>query len=133
MHKEPERNPRKVLGKGLSALLPQRQAPTPEQPPTPAATAATPAKPVLPENFEEFQKFRWTKSSLAKSSRATFSTTTKSVSFRNRSVYMECCSRLLSIATRKTVPDYRWGETLAGGTTGRLGRDSGAGADGGPG
>ncbi len=54
MHKEPERNPRKVLGKGLSALLPQRQAPTTEQPPTPAATAAPPAKPVLPENFEEF-------------------------------------------------------------------------------
>jgi ParB family chromosome partitioning protein len=54
MHKEPERNPRKVLGKGLSALLPQRQAPTTEQPPTPSAAAPQPAKPVLPENFEEF-------------------------------------------------------------------------------
>jgi ParB family chromosome partitioning protein len=49
MHKEPERNPRKVLGKGLSALLPQRSAPTAEtQTPQPAA------KPPLPENFEEF-------------------------------------------------------------------------------
>jgi ParB family chromosome partitioning protein len=50
MHKEPERNPRKVLGKGLSALLPTRSAPITEtllQPATP--------KPVLPENFEEFQ------------------------------------------------------------------------------
>jgi ParB family chromosome partitioning protein len=49
MNKEPERNPRKVLGKGLSALLPPRTAPTPEpQIPQP------PAKHVLPENFEEF-------------------------------------------------------------------------------
>lgn len=52
MLKEPERNPRKVLGKGLSALLPTRSAPTPEshipQQQTPAP------KPVLPENFEEF-------------------------------------------------------------------------------
>lgn len=59
MHKEPERNPRKVLGKGLSALLPPRHAPTTEQPNHPqttaaAAAAAAPAKPVLPENFEEF-------------------------------------------------------------------------------
>ena len=58
MHKEPERNPRKVLGKGLSALLPQRQAPTTEilqpTPPTAAGAALAPAKPVLPENFEEF-------------------------------------------------------------------------------
>jgi ParB family chromosome partitioning protein len=54
MQKEPERNPRKVLGKGLSALLPQRHAPTPE-PPTPSPSAgAAPAKQVLPENFEEF-------------------------------------------------------------------------------
>jgi ParB family chromosome partitioning protein len=49
MHKEPERNPRKVLGKGLSALLPTRSAPTPEPQPEPA-----PAKPSLPDNFEEF-------------------------------------------------------------------------------
>ena len=57
MHKEPERNPRKVLGKGLSALLPSRPAPTTEHqtPPAPAGAAPAPAKPVLPENFEEFQ------------------------------------------------------------------------------
>jgi ParB family chromosome partitioning protein len=55
MQKEPERNPRKVLGKGLSALLPQRHAPTPEPPtPSPSAAAAAPAKHALPENFEEF-------------------------------------------------------------------------------
>lgn len=50
-----ERNPRKALGKGLSALLPSR-APTA----TPAAIAVaprpqTPEKPPLPEHFEEFQ------------------------------------------------------------------------------
>jgi ParB family transcriptional regulator, chromosome partitioning protein len=50
MPNEPERNPRKVLGKGLSALLPTRSAPTPESQIAPAA-----AKPPLPENFEEFQ------------------------------------------------------------------------------
>jgi ParB family chromosome partitioning protein len=50
MSKEPERNPRKVLGKGLSALLPTRTAPTPEPQIPPTAP-----KPVLPENFEEFQ------------------------------------------------------------------------------
>jgi ParB family chromosome partitioning protein len=50
MHKEPERNPRKVLGKGLSALLPMRSAPIPEPPIAPTA-----AKPALPDNFEEFQ------------------------------------------------------------------------------
>jgi len=51
MHKEPERNPRKVLGKGLSALLPTRSAPTPE--PQPQQTPPAP-KQALPENFEEF-------------------------------------------------------------------------------
>lgn len=51
MNKELERNPRKVLGKGLSALLPQRGvAPAPEAPP-PAPVTKQP----LPENFEEFQ------------------------------------------------------------------------------
>ncbi len=60
MHKEPERNPRRVLGKGLSALLPQRSTvslpPTSEPPqPAPTAPAPAPARPVLPENFEEFQ------------------------------------------------------------------------------
>jgi ParB family chromosome partitioning protein len=49
MHKEPERNPRKVLGKGLSALLPTRSAPTPEAP-----IQASAAKPALPDHFEEF-------------------------------------------------------------------------------
>ena len=49
MHKEPERNPRKVLGKGLSALLPTRSAPTPD---LQISTAA--AKPALPDHFEEF-------------------------------------------------------------------------------
>ena len=50
-----ERNPRKALGKGLSALLPSR-APTA----APAAVAVaprpqTPEKSPLPEHFEEFQ------------------------------------------------------------------------------
>jgi ParB family chromosome partitioning protein len=49
MNKEPDRNPRKVLGKGLSALLPTRPAPISEPQIQQAA-----AKPVLPENFEEF-------------------------------------------------------------------------------
>jgi len=49
MHKEPERNPRKVLGKGLSALLPTRSAPTPDP-----QIQASAAKPALPDNFEEF-------------------------------------------------------------------------------
>jgi ParB family chromosome partitioning protein len=49
MLKEPERNPRKVLGKGLSALLPTRSAPTPDTQISPAA-----AKPALPDQFEEF-------------------------------------------------------------------------------
>ena len=51
MHKEPERNPRKVLGKGLSALLPTRSAPTPDPQPQHAQPAT---KQALPENFEEF-------------------------------------------------------------------------------
>jgi ParB family chromosome partitioning protein len=51
MHKEPERNPRKVLGKGLSALLPTRSAPTPEHQVAPPQAAV---KQALPENFEEF-------------------------------------------------------------------------------
>jgi ParB family chromosome partitioning protein len=49
MNREPDRNPRKVLGKGLSALLPNRGA-------MPAAAVASSAPEVpLPENFEEFQ------------------------------------------------------------------------------
>src|SRR5208283_3826978 len=45
------RNPRKVLGKGLSALLPPRSAPVPD-PQTQEQPAAP--KQALPENFEEF-------------------------------------------------------------------------------
>ena len=57
MTKKPDRNHRKALGKGLSALLPSRVAST-------AALAITPEdlplqtelnKPALPENFEDFQ------------------------------------------------------------------------------
>lgn len=44
MNKEPDRNPRKALGKGLSALLPTRGAA-----PTPVA------EPELPDKFEAFQ------------------------------------------------------------------------------
>ncbi len=58
MRKEPDRNPRKALGKGLSALLPSRQstgvAPAPviaEPPSEPAPQIADP----FPENFEEFR------------------------------------------------------------------------------
>ncbi len=52
MSKEPDRNPRRALGKGLSALLPSRDSRSdyrviPASPP-PAA------KPALPEHFEEF-------------------------------------------------------------------------------
>jgi ParB family chromosome partitioning protein len=50
MNKEPDRNPRKVLGKGLSALLPNRNASTAAAVATPAPEATT-----LPANFEEFQ------------------------------------------------------------------------------
>lgn len=59
MNREPDRNPRKVLGKGLSALLPPRApAVFPESVRAEAAAAAAPApalNPPLPENFEEFQ------------------------------------------------------------------------------
>ncbi|HEY6991324.1 MAG TPA: ParB/RepB/Spo0J family partition protein [Bryobacteraceae bacterium] len=49
MNREPDRNQRKVLGKGLSALLPSRGA-------TATAVAAPPPPETsLPENFEEFQ------------------------------------------------------------------------------
>lgn len=53
MHKEPDRNPRKALGKGLSALLPGRgPANVLEQGP---AAKAAPTRAALPEHFEEFQ------------------------------------------------------------------------------
>ena len=50
MNREPDRNPRKVLGKGLSALLPNRNVTAT------VAAVATPAPEIpLPGNFEEFQ------------------------------------------------------------------------------
>lgn len=61
MNRELDRNPRKALGKGLSALLPPRTlavVPAPEIRQTEAVTAAAPAlapKPPFPEEFEEFQ------------------------------------------------------------------------------
>ncbi len=54
MNKEPDRNRRKALGKGLSALLPSRP---PAVVPEPEAAAAKPAamKSSFPEHFEDFQ------------------------------------------------------------------------------
>ncbi|HMF77613.1 MAG TPA: ParB/RepB/Spo0J family partition protein [Bryobacteraceae bacterium] len=58
MNKEPDRNPRKVLGKGLSALLPGRNgSATPLVPKSAeAASVAEPIEPKapFPEDFEEF-------------------------------------------------------------------------------
>jgi ParB family chromosome partitioning protein len=54
MNKDLERNPRKALGKGLSALLP-RQPLAPPEPLVPQATAPELATSRLPEHFEEFQ------------------------------------------------------------------------------
>ncbi len=56
MNKEPDRNQRKALGKGLSALLPSRVSSS-EQRPSPWAAATEAAVTVaqaLPERFEEF-------------------------------------------------------------------------------
>ena len=54
MSKEPDRNQRKALGKGLSALLPSR--PAAAVPTSEGATAVVPAlESALPEDFEEFQ------------------------------------------------------------------------------
>ncbi|HLH02880.1 MAG TPA: ParB/RepB/Spo0J family partition protein [Bryobacteraceae bacterium] len=53
MTKEPDRNQRKALGKGLSALLPNRNS-APE-PASPQMAAAEHAAPNLPDEFEEFQ------------------------------------------------------------------------------
>jgi ParB family chromosome partitioning protein len=57
MHREAERNPRKALGKGLSALLPSRQAPAPPTVESDGSAASAPGlvKATLPEEFEEFQ------------------------------------------------------------------------------
>jgi ParB family chromosome partitioning protein len=50
MNREPDRNQRKVLGKGLSALLPNRGATA-----TGVAVPPPSSETSLPENFEEFQ------------------------------------------------------------------------------
>lgn len=60
MNRELDRNQRKALGKGLSALLPARPSPS-TAPPLPAepngapVEDTTPSKSALPDNFEEFQ------------------------------------------------------------------------------
>lgn len=54
MSKEPDRNPRKALGKGLSALLPSRTGTAAPEPGPAVPPKATPAK-WLPGPFEEFQ------------------------------------------------------------------------------
>jgi ParB family chromosome partitioning protein len=51
MSSEQDRNPRKVLGKGLSALLPSR----PVAVPAPAPVAAAETQRELPDTFEDFQ------------------------------------------------------------------------------
>ncbi|MBV9405441.1 MAG: ParB/RepB/Spo0J family partition protein [Acidobacteriaceae bacterium] len=60
MNKEVDRNPRKALGKGLSALLPTRSGsgamPVREANGPAAAPAAAPASEPLPEHFEAFQE-----------------------------------------------------------------------------
>ncbi len=53
IHREPDRNPRKALGKGLSALLPSRPASSSSQQEAVAAAPA-PIQSNLPEHFEEF-------------------------------------------------------------------------------
>ena len=55
MDKEPDRNPRKALGKGLSALLPSRPSGSSSGRPEAAAVAPAPVKSSIPEPFEEFQ------------------------------------------------------------------------------
>lgn len=52
MHKEPDRNPRKALGKGLSALLPSR---APAAAPSGHAVTPSEARHDPPDYFEEFQ------------------------------------------------------------------------------
>jgi ParB family transcriptional regulator, chromosome partitioning protein len=51
MNREPDRNPRKALGKGLSALLPSRPAPAPERASAPGPVAVE----RRPASSEEFQ------------------------------------------------------------------------------
>jgi len=58
MSEEVNRNPRKVLGKGLSALLPTR--PATKLPEHEIVTAPPAPRPALPEHFEEFQSIALT-------------------------------------------------------------------------
>src|SRR5947209_8820126 len=55
MSSEQERGQRKVLGKGLSALLPSRPAIVKQQESTHEETPKLAAKKQLPESFEDFQ------------------------------------------------------------------------------
>ena len=55
MNKEAERNPRKALGKGLSALLPSRNSAPPPANSAAAAAVAPAMRPELPGNFEAFE------------------------------------------------------------------------------
>ncbi len=62
MNREPDRNPRKALGKGLSALLPSRGTAGTMSPTTPKAPVVLPAGlasgPDLPDNFEALQSIQ---------------------------------------------------------------------------
>ena len=53
MNKEPDRNPRRALGKGLSALLPSRPSTLSANDPEPHSSTAV-TQPALPDQFEEF-------------------------------------------------------------------------------
>ncbi len=55
MNKEPDRNPRKALGKGLSALLPSRPPTAPPEPNGTRIEEPPPQANRLPEHFEDFQ------------------------------------------------------------------------------
>ena len=55
MNKEPDRNPRKALGKGLSALLPSRPVVIPRSPEDVASSQSPAPKSAFPENFDDFQ------------------------------------------------------------------------------
>ena len=90
MNKEPERNPRKVLGKGLSALLPQRPVPSP---PSPKPLLLRPNKGCR-RTSKNFTTFRWTRSIRAKNSRAMCLTAIRLVNCRNPSRRTGFYSRL---------------------------------------
>jgi ParB family chromosome partitioning protein len=55
MNREPDRNPRKALGKGLSALLPTRQNPVPAAEPEHPAPAQKATQQGVPEEFDSFE------------------------------------------------------------------------------